>query len=466
MSEEASLDDFVEEESPPKNKTQRVRLGPISAKVPVDWRVKPMKSVYRETSIGTSDRGNGNQENLPLIKMGDIKRGDTFISGIDEEIKKTDELLEEHSLKKGDLLFNTRNTPELVGKTAVWDGHCTAVYDNNISRVRFKSNISTLFVNYFLSSELGWRQLRARVQGTTSVAAIYNSEFDKFQILLPSLEEQRKISSVLYTLDQAIIQTEEIINQANKVKEAVIQEFYSDGYYDHDEWQEGNKQDAYVMTRADEVPADWKICEADEIADIKTGHTPSTSVDEYWGGSISWVDIHDLTQLEKNVITTTDDTITEEGLENSGAKLLPEGTLVLCRTGAIGETAILGKEMATDQDQVTFECDEDVVLPQYLMYLFEYATPQLERLSAGSTHDKIQLHFFSDLEIPLPSFEEQEKIVEAIESVDDVVVTNKEQLENLQRLKKGLEQDLLSGEVRTAGKEIDIPDEVKQYEPE
>lgn len=271
---------------------------------------------------------------------------------------------------------------------------------------------------------------------------------------------------MLYTVDQTIEKIGEFVDQANRVKKALIREFYSEGYYDHDEWQEVDKQDAYVMMRADEVPAEWEIRQSDEIADVKTGHTPSTSVDEYWDGDISWVDIHDLTQLEKTVIETTDDTITEEGLENSGAKLLPEGTLVLCRTGAIGETAILGKEMATDQDQVTFECDESVVLPRYLMYLFEFATPQLERLSAGSTHDKIQLHFFSDLEIPLPSLDEQQRIVDAIESVDDIVIANKEQLDGLKRLKRGLRQDLLSGDVRTAGKDIDIPKEVENYESE
>jgi type I restriction enzyme S subunit len=270
---------------------------------------------------------------------------------------------------------------------------------------------------------------------------------------------------VLRTVDQALETTEDVISQEKRVKKGLIREFYSEGYYNHEEWQEVDKQDAYVMTRADKIPAEWEIRQSDEIANIKTGHTPSTSVDEYWDGDISWVDIHDLTQLEKTVIETTDDTITQEGLENSGAKLLPEGTLVLCRTGAIGKTAILGKEMATDQDQVTFECDESIVLPRYLMYLFQFATPQLERLSAGSTHDKIQLHFFSDLEIPLPSLDEQQKIVDALESVDDVVIANKEQLDGLKRLKKGLQQDLLSGDVRTAGTAIDILEEFENYEP-
>jgi type I restriction enzyme S subunit len=282
---------------------------------------------------------------------------------------------------------------------------------------------------------------------------------------LPSspLPEQRKIATVLYTVDRSIEKTKSIVEQTNRLKEGLIQKFYSRGYHDHREWQDVDMQDVYIMTRTSEIPASWDIKYSGDIAEVKTGHTPSTSVDEYWDGEIPWVDIHDLTQLEGTVIRSTDDTITEEGLNNSGAKLLPEGTLVLCRTGAIGETAILGKKMATDQDQVTFECDESKVSPRYLMYLFEYATPQLERLSAGSTHDKVQLHFFSDLEIPLPEIDEQEKIVDVLESVDNVVQANKKKLDSFFRVKQGLVQDLFSGEVRTNNEDIEVVDDVLQY---
>ena len=292
---------------------------------------------------------------------------------------------------------------------------------------------------------------------------ISKSILEKYRIPLAPVSEQRKIATILYTVDQVIEKTEDVVEQADKIKKGLIQKFYSTGYYDHPEWQKVDMQDAYVMTRTDKLPATWEIKQSDDIAEVKTGHTPSTSVEEYWDGEIPWVDIHDLTQLEETVIHSTDDTITKEGLNNSGAKLLPEGTLVLCRTGAIGETAILGREMATDQDQVTFECDESEVLPRYLMYLFEYATPQLKRLSAGSTHDKVQLHFFSDLEIPLPEIDEQRQIVNAIESVDEMSQANKGQLDNLQRLKKGLMQDLLSGTVRTTDTNIEVPEHIMQH---
>jgi len=281
-----------------------------------------------------------------------------------------------------------------------------------------------------------------RLNAASAIPGLNRNDVYGLNAIVPPPEEQRKIATVLYTIDQAIENAKKIINQVGRIKKGLIQEFYSEGYYNHEEWQEVDKQGAYVMTRADEVPAEWDIRQSGKISEVKTGHTPSTSVDEYWDGDVSWVDIHDLTQLEKTVIKTTDDTITDS------------------TTDAVADA------MATDQDQVTFECDQSVVLPRYLMYLFQYATPQLERLSAGSTHDKIQLHFFSDLEIPLPSIDEQQKIVATLESVGDVATANREQLDSLERLKTGLRQDLLSGEVRTNGRNIAIPDEVTKYEPE
>ncbi|MBZ6497147.1 restriction endonuclease subunit S [Natrinema longum] len=465
MSEqEITLDQFAGDSSDSKSEESTVSY----VDYPDGWKVVNFHTLVSDFRYGTDTKSNTENNGYPTLRIPNIVGGKITT----EDLKYTpvdDKEFERLKLAEGDiLLIRTNGNPDYVGQSAVFSGELEdSIFASYLIRIRVdRDEINPVFAKEFLNSHSGRKEMAGWISTSAGNHNLGISSIENFSTPLPSLDEQRKIAGILQTVDQALETTEDVVSQATRVKKGLIQEFYSEGYYDHTEWQEVDKQDAYVMTRANRVPAEWEVRQSDEIADIKTGHTPSTSVDEYWDGDISWVDIHDLTQLEKTVIETTDDTITEEGLENSGAKLLPEGTLVLCRTGAIGETAILGKEMATDQDQVTFECDESVVLPRYLMYLFKFATPQLERLSAGSTHDKIQLHFFSDLEIPLPSLDEQQKMVDAIESVDDVVIANKEQLDGLKRLKKGLRQDLLSGDVRTAGKEIDIPDEVKNYEPE
>ena len=461
MSDEATLDKFLTEDQDTTDEQESEQLLPEISDIPEDWNLVTVEDVSKNI-LGGGTPAKNNKEywggDIPWASVKDL-------NGI--ELSVTEDYITEAGVENSATNVVPSNSVIVSARMTVGEPFLNQVEMAINQDMKAIIPDTDRVVPWFLVYSL-WDKdpyLKSLGRGTT-VDGITTKDLTLTHLGLPPLNEQRKIASVLYTVDQASDKIEDIIRQGNRVKKGLIQKLYSEGYFDHEKYQEVDKQDAYVMTRADEVPAEWEIRQLDEIAEIKTGHTPSTSVDEYWDGNISWVDIHDLTQLEKTVIETTDDTITEEGLENSGAKLLPKGTLVLCRTGAIGETAILGKEMATDQDQVTFECDESVVLPRYLMYLFEFATPQLERLSAGSTHDKIQLHFFSDLEIPLPSIDEQHKIVDALESIDDVVIANKEQLDRLDRRKTGLRQDLISGDVRTAGEEIDIPDEVKNYEPE
>lgn len=194
-----------------------------------------------------------------------------------------------------------------------------------------------------------------------------------------------------------------------------------------------------------DVPEDWTFSEASSVSDIKTGHTPSREIDEYWEGDIPWIAIHDLSNNDGVEIQETDEQISQEGLDNSGAKLLPEGTLVICRTGSIGESAILGKQMATDQSTVSLEPHNGITNPYFLKYLFSNHQSKLERLSIGSTHPSIQLHFFPDLVIPIPPIDEQRKIASVLYRVDQLLQKTREVIDQTHRVKSGVLQDVFHG---------------------
>jgi type I restriction enzyme S subunit len=199
-----------------------------------------------------------------------------------------------------------------------------------------------------------------------------------------------------------------------------------------------------VLTRAEQLPSGWDVADANSITKIKTGHTPSTDTDEYWNGNIPWIAIHDLSGLDTVEIDETEDNITEEGLANSGAKLIPEGALALCRTGSIGESAILNREMATDQSTVTFECYPDLSNPYFLMYIFQWCQPELERLGIGSTHPSIQLDFFPDLQFLTPPLSEQRKIATVLYTVDQAIEKTQKAINSLSNIKLGVKQDIFA----------------------
>lgn len=183
--------------------TAETRLGPVSTEIPVHWKKERIGELFVDRQLGTDERGSTEDgENIDLIKMGNVDFGTWDLSEI-EKIEKDSQLLEEVGLQKGDLLFNTRNTPELVGKTAVWEFDREAVYDNNLLRLRFGERISSgHFVNAYFSSSIGRRQLRSRVHGTTSVAAIYWTDLQQIEIPLPPKKEQKQIVDILRRFDE------------------------------------------------------------------------------------------------------------------------------------------------------------------------------------------------------------------------------------------------------------------------
>src|SRR5690606_19058371 len=150
-----------------------------------------------------SARLGGNYENsdenagIPVIKMGNIERGNISLSKIYYLPEDSDYNIED-VLKNEDLLFNTRNSLDLVGKVAVWrDELPLAVYNSNLLRIEFsKEKISrNLFMNYWFNTPLGIQKLRSVATGTTSVAAIYARDLEKLSILLPTKDEQQKIAA-------------------------------------------------------------------------------------------------------------------------------------------------------------------------------------------------------------------------------------------------------------------------------
>ena len=216
---------FQEGPNPEKSDSEETRFGPVLTRSPTHWDRSKIGDLYSEYQLGTAERGSTeDRRQIPLIKMGNLDFGTWDFSEV-EMIDYDKELLETYRLQKGDLLFNTRNTPELVGKTAVWDSQKDAIYDNNLLRLRFDDRIdSGHYVNYYLSSGIGRRQLRARVHGTTSVAAIYQSDLEQVKIPLPPLDEQRQIVQKLRGVDRLVERNSVVHDELKRLKKGLMQD--------------------------------------------------------------------------------------------------------------------------------------------------------------------------------------------------------------------------------------------------
>ncbi|ELO4353891.1 TPA: restriction endonuclease subunit S [Escherichia coli] len=193
--------------------------------VPKGWSVFRLEDIVIRTQLGTTERGMSEDPLttlIPLIKMGNLGWGSVNFNKVEyiEQSLINDSFL----LKKGDFLFNTRNTPDLVGKSAVWDEDYTATFDNNINRIVFNKKVYTNFIAYYLNTGKGKSAIQSLPAGSTSVAAIYWKDLKNIQLLLPSLGEQQKIVQILSTWDKAISVTEKLLANSQRQKKALMQQ--------------------------------------------------------------------------------------------------------------------------------------------------------------------------------------------------------------------------------------------------
>ena len=191
-----------------------------------------------------------------------------------------------------------------------------------------------------------------------------------------------------------------------------------------------------------EIPAHWDIQRTKFAAMLRSGHTPSRQNPQYWVDcTIPWFGLSDVWQIRDGEVEYVRDTvekISEIGLANSAARLLPKGTVILSRTASVGFSAILGVDMATTQDFVNWICGSSI-RPEYLLYVFRAMEPEFRRLTMGSTHQTIYMHDVSAFVTPIPPIYEQDQIVSFIRRETtriDVLVARKERLIQLLREKR------------------------------
>ncbi|NCS14038.1 MAG: hypothetical protein GPJ20_25915 [Microcystis aeruginosa BS13-10] len=168
---------------------------------PKGWEICSMKKIVVETQYGTAEKSQEVMGGLPILRMNNI----TYSGEIDLnslkwcQIPPKDE--DKFTVKRGDLLFNRTNSPELVGKTAVWRSDGKFAYAGYLIRVRFdKSKANSEYVSAFLNSNYGKRYLLEKAKPSINMSNFSASEFLKIPILLPDIETQHRFDEfVSYT---------------------------------------------------------------------------------------------------------------------------------------------------------------------------------------------------------------------------------------------------------------------------
>lgn len=451
MSDDTTLNEFVNSEKGSKEKDgnsvneveESVREMFGIGQIPREWDIQPLADLA-EIIAGNSppsstynEDGNG----LPFFQ-GNSEFGhfhpeaDTWCSE-PRKIAETDDILISIRAPVGDL--NIANQRCCIGRGL------TALRQNDTSG---------LYLYYHLAERKDWL---SRLATGSTFKSITKGDLQNLDIPCPSLPEQRKVATILHTVDQAIQKTEEITEQSKQALEALKIELFTTGYSDS-EIKESNEW----RCRASQFPREWEVKPAEELMEITRGASPRPrSDDTLFGGDIPWIKIGDAERNETKRIESVDSYVTEKGKEKS--KFVEENTLLVANSGATCGFSVFAGVDGCVHDGWLILREYEGFHPDFLYHYINWNYNYLQSLSLGSAQTNLSTSLFGRLDIPIPSIEEQKKIVDTLDSVGSAILQNKRELNPLHCLKRGLMQDLLSGEVRTTDVNIDIPEEVAKY---
>jgi type I restriction enzyme S subunit len=201
-----------------------------------------------------------------------------------------------------------------------------------------------------------------------------------------------------------------------------------------------------------EIPRDWEEKELGSIGKVSSGGTPDTTNEIFWNGNINWCTPTDITKLNgSKYIGETLVKISDAGLKNSSATLLPKGSVIVCTRATIGKAAISIEEISTNQGFKNIIPDDKKVDLEFLFYSIINSEHKLLRLGNGSTFLEISKTDFEKFKILLPLLPEQKAIAQVLSTADTAIQTTEKLIAQKELRKKWLMQQLLTGKKRLKG---------------
>lgn len=195
---------------------------------------------------------------------------------------------------------------------------------------------------------------------------------------------------------------------------------------------------SFKETEVGMIPEDWEVKQIGKIGKVVGGGTPKTKIEEYWNGDISWITPKDLSGYSDRFIYKGERSITQVGLENSSAKLLPKGTVLFSSRAPIGYVAIAGKDMSTNQGFKSIVCNEKVTYNLFLYYLMKHKKTDIEMIAGGSTFKEVSGKVVKEFKIQIPPLTEQKAIANILSTLDEKIEINNQINKNIEEMAQAI----------------------------
>ena len=381
-------------------------------------------------------RGKG----VKMIGMGELFANPIIYDIPMDRVPVTDKELFNSRIMPGDLLFARQSlTLEGAGKCCyVKEVKEETVFESHLIRIRIdKTKADAEFIYYFFNSFIG-KCLIQNLVTQVAAAGIRGSELVKLEITIPKeLEDQRRIASILSSLDRKI----ELNNKINADLEEMAQAIFKNWFVDFEPFKDGK----FVDSELGMIPEGWKVGCLGDMGNIVCGKTPSKANSNYYGGDIPFIKIPD---MHGNVfVENSEDRLTEEGSLSQIKKLIPPYSLMVSCIATVGLVSINTKPSHTNQQINT-------VIPHNksaLFYLYQHIKNNEEFLKnmgrGGTTTLNVNTKSFSNIRLLIPSEIALDQFHGIVEGLFKKIELNMHESRTLSLLRDTLLPRLMSGEL-------------------
>ena len=392
--------------------------------IPEDWEVKRLGELAPIATGNTPPTNDPSNYGDEFLFVGPVDMGENkFISRTEKMLSRKGFSIARKFPADSILFVSIGST---IGKCGIAPVDLTSNQQINAIFPSAKFSVDYLF--YAVSAAASRIKSQA---GEQAVPIVNKTQFAESIVPVPPLPEQRAIAGALSEVDALLGAQEALLAKKRDLKQAAMQQLLT-----------GQK-------RLPSFTGEWQVKRLGEVAEIRSGGTPSTIEPRFWDGEVPWCTPTDITALNGHkYLGETSRTITELGLKASSAEMIPPHSVVMTSRATIGECAINVVPVSTNQGFKNFipTAATDV---HFLYYLLGTQKQGIISLCGGSTFLEIGKTQLTAYKVEIPSSKaEQTAIAAVLSDMDAEIAALEAQRDKTRTLKQGMMQELLTGRIR------------------
>ena len=416
-----------------------------------EWSLKQLKDITSKIGSGATPRGGKNgykAEGISLIRsqnIYDFSFAEENLAFIDEE-QAAD--LNNVTVNKNDILLNITGA-SVARCCLVPQRFLPARVNQHVAIVRVRPQIADAkFVLYCINSLHFKSRLLALAQGGATREALTKTTIEDFEVPQPSLPVQQRIAGILSAYDELIENNQRRIRILEEMARSLYREWFIHFRYP------GHESVPLTDSSLGQIPQGWAVIPFTEIADVLSGGTPKTDVDDYWNGEIPFFTPRDAP--DSFYVQDTDKHVTELGLSKCASQLYPPDTMFITARGTVGKVALPSVPMAMNQSCYALR-GKAGISQRFLFLMTLQQVDYLKTNTGGATFDTIVVDTFRRMQVVKPSLDLIAQFTSHIDAVLEQVNMLQRQTANLRRTRDLLLPRLLSGNLKLECPEEEIP---------